>query len=75
MKLEGMILCLGEESKFKIYWNDVVVYPARMEDGLEEAMRAVEDGTEALQVGGGTELPVYGEHASKVKQSPQQYEP
>jgi hypothetical protein len=35
MKLEGTILCLEEESKFNIYWNDAVVYPARMKDGLE----------------------------------------
>jgi hypothetical protein len=47
MKIEGTILCLGEESKFNIYWNDVVVYPARMKDDLE-TMRAIEDGTEVL---------------------------
>ena len=53
MNLEGTILCLAEESKFKIHWNDVVIYPARMEDCLEEAMRAIEEGTDGPQVGEG----------------------
>ena len=61
MKLEGTILCLGEESKFEVYWNDVVVYPTRVKGGPEE------DGTGVLQVGGALKLPGYEEHDRKEK--------
>jgi len=39
-----------------------VLYPARIEDRIEEGTRAIKEGTEGLQIGEGSELPAYEEH-------------
>lgn len=45
LELKMTVSCLDEESRFKIKWPDVTIYSSKMEPGIEEAMRAIENGT------------------------------
>jgi hypothetical protein len=45
LELKVEVECLGEESGFKVKWPDVVLYAAKMEDGVEEAIKSIEMGT------------------------------
>lgn len=68
LKLKMIISCLGEESTFKIKWPNVKVYASRMEPGVEEAMRAIEDGSMALE--GETGLPSYSGETEAMEELP-----
>ncbi|KAE8443004.1 hypothetical protein EG329_002468 [Mollisiaceae sp. DMI_Dod_QoI] len=59
LELRMKVSCLNEESKFKINWPDVTVYSSRMESGIEDAMRAIEDGTMVLGLDDQGGLPSY----------------
>ena len=51
LELKATVECLGEEESFKIHWTGVELHPARMEPGVEEAIRSIESGTANLDVG------------------------
>jgi hypothetical protein len=51
--------CLGEKSGFKIKWPDVVLFAARMEDGVEGAIKGIEMGTAGLGIEQEGGLPRY----------------
>jgi hypothetical protein len=51
LELKAVVECLGETRRFKIHWANVKLYPARMEPGVEEAMRSIEAETASLDVG------------------------
>jgi hypothetical protein len=59
LKLKITVSCLGEDSEFKIKWPEIKVYPSKMEPGLEDAMRAVEDGSMILGEDDQVGLPSY----------------
>lgn len=59
LELKMTVSCMKEESKFKIKWPDIVVHPAKMEPGLEDAMRSIEDGIMAFGPNGQSGLPSY----------------
>lgn len=70
LELEAGVKCLGELRRFKIKWQSVTLLPARMEEGVEEAIREIENGSVGMggegalpgyeDGGGGEELPSYG---------------
>lgn len=48
LELKIDVECLGETSAFKIKWPSVVLFPANVENGVEEAIKAIESGTAQL---------------------------
>jgi hypothetical protein len=56
LELKVTVGCLGEKSEFKVKWINVVLFAARMEDGLEEAIGEIERGLPGYE----EELPSYG---------------
>ncbi|KIM96965.1 hypothetical protein OIDMADRAFT_183026 [Oidiodendron maius Zn] len=59
LELKGTVSCLGEDSEFKIHWPRVTLYPARMEDGIEDAMKSIESGARDMGLDDQSGLPAY----------------
>jgi hypothetical protein len=59
LELKIDVECLGETSSFKVKWPHVFLYPAKMEGGVEEAIKAIESGTAQLGIEQQGGLPAY----------------
>lgn len=59
LELKATVSCLGEDTTFKVHWPLVTLYPATMEDGIEDAIRSIESGAGDLGLEDQTGLPVY----------------
>jgi hypothetical protein len=42
LELKVSVVCLGDETSFKVHWNNVEVHASEMETGMVEAMRTLE---------------------------------
>ena len=65
LELRAIISWIGNESKFKVNLRSVTLYPPRMADGVEEAIRAIEEGAGNVVLnrnGGHARLPSYQDH-------------
>lgn len=62
LELKATIVCLGEETGVKVVWPSVEVLSSKMEEEVEEAMRAIENWVGDLEARGESALPAYGEH-------------
>jgi hypothetical protein len=73
LELKIDVECLGETSSFKVKWPHVFLYPAKMEGGVEEAIKAIESGTAQLGIEQQGGLPAYeGGSGSVVPQVEEQ---
>jgi hypothetical protein len=53
LELKCVVEWLGEESRVKVKWGRVVVFAARMDAGVESAIKEIERGTGELGVEAG----------------------
>jgi hypothetical protein len=75
LELKIDVECLGETTSFKVKWPNVMLYPAKMESGIEEAIEAIENGTARLGIEQQEGLPAYeGASASTAAQTQAQLE-
>jgi len=61
IRLEATILCLGSDTRIKIHIPRVTLLPSRMEEGVEEAIRSIEDRTAAVALEDPRGLPQYSD--------------
>ncbi|KAE9376618.1 hypothetical protein N431DRAFT_400868 [Stipitochalara longipes BDJ] len=67
LELKLNVECLGETSEFKIKWRNVMLFAAKMEDGVEEAIKAIESGTAQLGIEPQGALPPYDGGSASVE--------
>jgi hypothetical protein len=67
LELKVDVECLGETSKFKVKWRNIILYPAKMEGSVEQAIKTIESSTaqRGIEQHGG--LPAYDGGSTSVE--------
>lgn len=76
LKPKATMSCLGDDTSVKVLWPEVEVLSSKMNEEVQEALRAVGNGIENLDARDGNALPAYGEHVgTSVVQRAEENEP
>ena len=67
LELKVDVECLGETSSFKVKWRHVLLLPAKMEEVVEQAIKAIENGTAQLGIQQQGGLPAYDGPSTSVE--------